>query len=221
MIPHRTPFFLPLIYPSLTWRMPSDENDLYLTFDDGPVPGPTEFVLDTLAKNSAQGTFFCIGDNIQKRPDLLTSIVAAGHAVGNHTVNHLNGWKTTAREYLQNVRDFDAIAQQAGLEVQTRLFRPPYGRITWKQIRLLSEYQIIMWDSLSQDYNRHISPDSCLRHTIRATRAGSIIVFHDSYKAQRNMEYVLPRLIDHFGGRDFQFKAITSGHTTAKQCDGV
>src|SRR5690349_13634049 len=151
MIPHRTPFFLPLIYPSLTWRMPSDENDLYLTFDDGPVPGPTEFVLDTLAKKSAQGTFFCIGDNIQKRPDILTSIVAAGHAVGNHTVNHLNGWKTTAREYLQNVRDFDAIAQQAGLEVQTRLFRPPYGRITWKQIRLLSEYQIIMWDSLSQD----------------------------------------------------------------------
>ena len=216
MIPHRTPFFLPLIYPSLTWRIPADQNDLYLTFDDGPVPGPTEFVLEVLAKKSVKATFFCIGDNIRKYPEVLASITAGGHTVGNHTVNHLNGWRTPAREYVQNVRDFDAIAQDAGLAAETRLFRPPYGRISRKQIRLLSEYHVIMWDALSQDYNGHMSPESCLRHTVRATRPGSIIVFHDSYKARRNMEWVLPRLIDHFRERDFHFKAITSGHTTAK-----
>lgn len=210
MIPHRTPFILPLIYPSLTWRMPSDQNDLYLTFDDGPVPGPTDFVLDVLAKTSVKATFFCIGDNIRKHPELFSSIIANGHAVGNHTTNHLNGWRTPSKAYVENVDGFDEIAQKAGLQAPTRLFRPPYGQISRKQVRLLAGYQIIMWDALSQDYNKNISVENCLKRTIRATRPGSIIVFHDSYKAQRNMEYTLPRLIDHFTGRGFRFKAITS-----------
>jgi peptidoglycan-N-acetylglucosamine deacetylase len=216
MIPYRTPFILPLIYPSLTWRMASDQNDLYLTFDDGPVPGPTEFVLETLAKTSVKATFFCIGDNIRKHPQLFASIIAGGHAVGNHTVNHLNGWRTNSKAYLENVRLFDDIAQQAGLQTPTRLFRPPYGQISRTQIRLLSGYQVIMWDALSQDYNKNISLQSCLKSTIGATRPGSIILFHDSYKAQRNMEYALPRLIDHFGERGFCFKTITSRQTKAK-----
>lgn len=206
MIPHRTPFILPWVYPSLTWRIPSRENDLFLTFDDGPVSGPTEFVLDELGRHSIRATFFCIGDNIRKNPEIFSAILAGHHTVGNHTVNHLNGWKTSAQKYVENTRAFDAIATGAGQKITTNLFRPPYGRVTGKQIRMLTGYRIIMWDVLSQDYNRSLSPEKCLRRTIQACRPGSIVVFHDSYRAQQNMEYALPRLIDHFGGKGYRFR---------------
>ena len=208
MIPHRTPFFLPWLYPSLTWKMQAAGQELYLTFDDGPVPGPTEFALDVLSRTATPATFFCIGDNIRKHPLLFRRIAASGHAVGNHTVNHLNGWRTGADEYVANVREFDAIAAAQGHNSRTTLFRPPYGRITRRQIKSLVDYRIIMWDVLSQDYNHSLSPAQCLRRTLRACSAGSIIVFHDSYKSQRNMEYVLPRLIDHFVEKGFRFKAL-------------
>lgn len=208
MIPHRTPLLLPMLYPSLTWRMPAVGKKLYLTFDDGPVPGPTEFALEQLARFSLRATFFCIGDNIRKHADVFRTIYAHGHTVGNHTVNHVNGWKTNADTYVGNVETFDPIAAQAGLHQPARLFRPPYGRITLRQLRRLKDYRIVMWDVLSQDYRRTLSPEKCLRRTIAACRPGSIIVFHDSYKAQRNMEYALPRLIDHFGGMGYQFDSI-------------
>lgn len=208
MIPHRTPFFLPWIYPSLTWRIPTTEKVLYLTFDDGPVPGPTDFVLEQLNTAAIKATFFCIGDNIRKHPQVLRNILDHGHAIGNHTFHHLNGWKTHTREYLHNIErcEKELAAVNAGL--QFRLFRPPYGRITFSQIRSLNRYRIIMWDVLSADYNRQLSPEKCLRNTIRATRPGSIIVFHDSFKAERNMMYVLPRLITHFREQGFSFKAL-------------
>jgi peptidoglycan/xylan/chitin deacetylase (PgdA/CDA1 family) len=185
--------------------MPDHGKKLYLTFDDGPVAGPTEFVLDQLQAHSIKATFFCIGDNIRKNPGVFSAIISDSHAVGNHTVNHLNGWKTPAEAYVANTKDFDSIAAAAGLQAPVTLFRPPYGRITDRQIRMLDKYRIVMWDVLSQDYAHGLSPENCLRRTIRASRPGSIIVFHDSYKAQRNMEYTLPRLIAHFGSMGFEF----------------
>lgn len=208
MIPHRAPFFLPLLYPALTWRMDPGEKVLYLTFDDGPVPGPTEWILDVLAQFSIRATFFCLGDNIRKHPGLFRSLINAGHSIGNHTVNHVNGWKTAVEHYRTNVLDFNAIAAAAGLASPTRLFRPPYGRITGKQINALEGYDIIMWDVLSQDYNDHLSPEKCLRRTLAACRPGSIVVFHDSYKSEKNMSYALPRLIDHLGGQGYTFKQV-------------
>jgi peptidoglycan-N-acetylglucosamine deacetylase len=207
MIPHRTPFFLPWLYPSLTWRMTTGKT-VYLTFDDGPVEGPTEFVLAELARQSVTATFFCIGDNIRKHPNVFRRLIADGHTVGNHTVNHLNGWKTSADEYVDNVKAFDPIAAQAGHRLPTRLFRPPYGCVSRKQIRLLADYHIVMWDVLSQDYNHNFSPEQCLRRTMQACRPGSVIVFHDSYKSQRNMEYALPRLIDFLGDKGYNFAVI-------------
>lgn len=211
---HRTPFFLPVLYPSLTWRIDTPLKELYLTFDDGPIPGPTEFVLDTLTAYSAQATFFCIGDNIRKNPALYTRIQQAQHAVGNHTFNHLNGWKTPCERYVQNIDDCNAVLTEFQLagnaSGKPRLFRPPYGRITRRQIRSITGYRIIMWDVLSVDYNKNLSAEACLRNTIRACRPGSIIVFHDSLKAQKNMMYALPRVLDHFTTEGYVFKALTT-----------
>lgn len=208
MIPHRTPFFLPLLYPSLMWSMRRDEKAVYLTFDDGPVPGPSEFVLDQLSRFSIPATFFCIGDNVRKHPDIFRRILADGHSVGNHTVNHLNGWKVDTVRYLQNVGSFDAIASGAGLPHRTTLFRPPYGCITPRLVRRLSHYRIAMWDVLTRDYNTSLSGEACLRGSVASCRPGSIIVFHDSYKAQRNMEYALPRMIEILGRKGYAFKAL-------------
>jgi peptidoglycan-N-acetylglucosamine deacetylase len=206
MIPHRTPFVLPWLYPSLTWRMPPEEKNIYLTFDDGPVHGPTEFALDALKEYSAKATFFCIGDNVHKHPKVFSKIIQGGHAVGNHTFNHLNGWKTASSIYLQNVKKCDDILNSH--TTSTKLFRPPYGRITRNQIKLLEGYTIVMWDVLSVDYARSLSAERCLRNTIAATRDGSIVVFHDSYKAEKNMTHALPRYLEHFTSKGYSFKTL-------------
>lgn len=209
---HRTPSFLPYLYPSLIWRMPAHEKALYLTFDDGPVPGPTEFVLETLKKFDCIATFFCIGENIRKHPEVFRKILELGHTVGNHTFNHLNGWKTSADNYCQNIRQCkDEIESQFNMASDypnCSLFRPPYGRITRHQIKSVTDYKIIMWDVLSIDYSKNISPEKCLRNTIAATRSGSIIVFHDSYKAEKNLTFALPRFIEHYLNEGFTFKEI-------------
>jgi len=208
---HRTPFFLPLLYPSLTWKVATHEKELFLTFDDGPVPGPTEFVLDALARHNAKATFFCIGDNIAKHPDIFSQIASQGHAIGNHTFNHLSGWKTSTESYLDNTRrcDIEIKARWKGGQNKTqKLFRPPYGRITRRQIKALSWCKIIMWDVLSIDYRHAYSSEKCLRNTIDATRAGSIIVFHDSRKAEKNLTYALPRFMEHYSSLGYKFNAI-------------
>jgi peptidoglycan-N-acetylglucosamine deacetylase len=209
MIPHRTPFFLPLFYPSLIWRMPSANRELYLTFDDGPVDGPTDFVLEELKNHSVRATFFCIGDNIRKHPDVFKKIIDGGHTIGNHTFHHLNGWKTSTSAYLENIKLLDA-QLPPGYGTLPTAFRPPYGKITRSQVKALRNYNIIMWDVLSRDYDQHLAPDKCLNNSIRATREGSIIVFHDSYKAERNLRYVLPKYISHFLEKGFTFKVIPS-----------
>jgi len=210
---HRTPFFLPWLYPALTWRIRSEEKVLYLTFDDGPVPGPTEFVLDELKKQQSQATFFCIGDNVQRHPDIFIRIVSEGHTIGNHTFHHVNGWKTEREDYIENVKMCDEVIQKyqpEGSKMKSSLFRPPYGKITRKQIKALNDYDIIMWDVLTYDFEKRISPQACLKNSVRATRPGSIIVFHDSLKAERNISYALPRFLEHFLNQGYVFRSIPS-----------
>jgi peptidoglycan-N-acetylglucosamine deacetylase len=208
MILHRTPFFLPLLFPSLVWRMSNTGKDLYLTFDDGPVSGPTEFVLEELHQSGIKATFFCIGDNVRKYPTVFEKVMNSGHAIGNHTFNHINGWKNSPQDYLENVRLFEKYLPDS---INTpSIFRPPYGKITRGQIRALVDYRIIMWDVLSRDYDKHLSGERCLRKTIKASRPGSIIVFHDSYKAEKNLRFVLPRFIKHFQQQGYAFKTLTA-----------
>lgn len=206
---HRTPFILPMLYPSLEWRVPTTAKEIYLTFDDGPVPGPTEFVLETLAAAGATATFFCIGDNVRRHAPVYNRLVAAGHAVGNHTFNHLNGWNTPTDRYLQNIQACAEVITQAGnTQPAKRLFRPPYGRITRRQIQHLRDYRIIMWDVLSVDYDKSLPAERCLRNTLGAVRPGSIVVFHDSLKAEKNMTYALPRVLEQLTGEGYSFKSL-------------
>ena len=198
----RTPFFLPIIYPSLLWKVDSSAKDIYLTFDDGPIPGPTEFVLDTLKPFNIKATFFCIGDNVRKHPEEFSKVVGAGHSIGNHTFNHLSGWKTTTSAYADNTELCQNVLPSK------RLFRPPFGRITRSQISALNDYKIVMWDVLTFDYDRSLDPEKCLRGSLKAVRPGSIIVFHDSLKAEKNLNYVLPRFVDSCLSGGYSFKSL-------------
>lgn len=195
------------------WRVPTEKKELFLTFDDGPVNGPTEFVLDELKKYNARATFFCIGDNVRKHPDVFEKVLNDGHTVGNHTFNHLKGWSTPLEKYLQNIEQCElqiTTNDQPATNSQPLFFRPPYGRITFKQIKSVREkYRIVMWDVLTHDYSKNISRQSCLNGSIRAARSGSIIVFHDSLKAERNLTHVLPKFLDHFSNLGYEFKSLT------------
>jgi len=208
----RTPFFLPLIYPQLVWKVRVSEKKIFLTFDDGPIPGPTEFVLEVLKKYDARATFFCIGDNVRKHPELFQKILDQGNVIGNHTFNHLKGWKYSTPEYVNNVALCEEQLGKARIPPQAKgilpLFRPPYGRIKRSQINALNSYRIIMWDVLTHDYQNSYSPERSLTNSIKATREGSIVVFHDSIKAERNMKYILPRYIDHFCEKGFSFETL-------------
>jgi peptidoglycan-N-acetylglucosamine deacetylase len=204
----KSPFFLPWLYTDLIWKIPNRKKKLYLTFDDGPVPEITEFVLTELEKVKAKATFFCIGDNVRKHPDVFGKIVKAGHTIGNHTFNHLKGWNTSVKTYVENVKLCDKELIIDNCQLPGSLFRPPYGRITRSQIKALKDYKIIMWDVLTHDYSKNISPDRCLKGSVAATRPGSIIVFHDSLKAEKNMSYALPRFLDHFANNGFIFEGI-------------
>lgn len=198
----RTPSVLRSFYPSLLWRVDTLEKDLYLTFDDGPIDGPTDFVLDTLKSFSAKATFFCIGDNIKKHPGQFRKLIDAGHSVGNHTFNHVNGWVTSNDLYVQNISECQALLPEK------RLFRPPFGRIRRSQIPLVKDYRVVMWDVLTFDYDRSLHEEKCLRGAIGAARSGSIVVFHDSIKAEKNLTYVLPRFMEHCASKGFSFKSL-------------
>ncbi|MFT4032181.1 MAG: polysaccharide deacetylase family protein [Siphonobacter sp.] len=187
----------------MTWRIPSEEPTIYLTFDDGPIPEVTEFVLAELERVGAKATFFCIGDNIRKHPGIFEQVLAGGHSVGNHTYNHLKGWHTENQKYFDNVEK----CQQ--LLPPTRLFRPPYGRIKKKQAAHLKQHhQIVMWDVLTGDYSPSLSPEKVLRGTTQACESGSLVVFHDSIKAWRNLSYALPRTLNFLMERNFNLKAL-------------
>ncbi len=186
----------------MIWDLPK-QGTIYLTFDDGPVPGVTDVILDQLKDAGALATFFCIGDNVKKHPDLYNRIQADGHATGNHTFHHLNGWKTENETYFEDVQLCDAV-------VKSELFRPPYGRISYNQIQeLKKEYKIIMWDVLSGDFDTTIDADTCTGHVIANATDGSIIVFHDSEKAKERVLKSLPVILKYFKEKGFKFEAIS------------
>ncbi len=195
----RPPVFLTWFYPALTWHRSRAEKRIFLTFDDGPIPDVTPFVINTLKNYGIKATFFCVGENIKKHPDLFARLVENGHRIGNHTYNHLNGWQTPDDVYLQNT---DRCQQL----MHTNLFRPPYGRGRRSQYKRLREtYDIIMWDVLSGDFDVKLSPDKCLRNVIDHTRNGSIVVFHDNVKALPRITYALPRAIEHWLDQGYEF----------------
>ncbi len=191
----KTSIFIKKIFFRHIWSIPNKEKAVYLTFDDGPTPEITEWVLAELKKHEAKATFFCIGNNIEKHPSIFSKILQEGHAIGNHTFNHLNGWKTDKTAYVQNALQC-AKAIEA-FSYRSKLFRPPYGKIKPSQAKALRDkgYQVIMWDVLSADFDQQISPEQCLENVLRNVASGSIIVFHDSVKAYENLKYVLPKTL--------------------------
>ncbi|MDR1671442.1 MAG: polysaccharide deacetylase family protein [Alistipes sp.] len=197
----KPPKFLRELMPELVWDIPAG-GDVFLTFDDGPTPGVTEWILDELARHDARATFFCLGRNVELYPELYARILAAGHRVGNHTHNHLKGWGCDAVRYAADV-------DRAARTIDSPLFRPPYGRISPREARLVGQrYRIVMWNIISRDYNRRLSPHTCLENVVRHVQAGDIIVFHDSLKAFRNMSYALPRTLEYLRERGMNSKAI-------------
>ena len=195
----KTPKLIQAFMPFYTWSVPTSEKILYLTFDDGPIPEVTPWVLETLRSYDARATFFCVGDNVEKHPDIYRQIQLDGHAVGNHTYHHLNGWQTEHVTYLNNVR-------RCARMVKSRLFRPPYGRLMPRQREFLQRhFRIVMWDVLSGDYAPEITPEQCLQNVLDNARPGSIIVFHDSLKAERNLRFSLPALLEHFAAQGYRF----------------
>lgn len=204
---HRTPIILQWLYPSLIWHQSRKEKCIYLTFDDGPIPEMTPLVLKILDEYQIKATFFCVGDNVKKNKFLFEEVINAGHHIGNHTQHHLDGWKTAFNIYIDNVKSCDELLDYSKEELP--LFRPPYGKISSRQIKTLSKsYQLIMWDVLSGDFDQNLSPENCLHNTIKATRNGSIVIFHDNIKAKDNLAYALPRYIEHFQRLGFEFKTL-------------
>ncbi len=202
----KTPWLLKLLYSHCVWKLPSKEKIIYLTFDDGPHPQITPFVLDTLKKYDAKATFFCIGKNVATNPDCYRSILEQGHRTGNHTNNHLNGWKVKDEEYVNDVL-------AASKYIDSNLFRPPYGKISRFQVKTLREkknnpFNIIMWDVLSGDFDKTIDAEKCATHVIVHASKGSIVVFHDSEKAFPRLEFALPKVLEFFSKKGFRFEAL-------------
>lgn len=201
----KTPWIVKkFVYPDYVWSIPCKEKKIYLSFDDGPHPTVTPFVLDQLKQYNARATFFCIGKNVAEHPDIYKRIINEAHSVGNHTHNHLNGWEANDQVYMKNII-------MAGKHIDSTLFRPPYGRITRFQARQVMDklhYNIIMWSVLSGDFDINLSPEDCWQNVLKATAPGSIIVFHDSEKARKRLLYTLPKLLEYYKERDYSFEEI-------------
>ena len=225
LTPVKTPLVAKKMFPNYVWDIATNNNVIYLTFDDGPTPEITNWTLNTLKTYNAKATFFCIGNNIEKHPDIFHNIIKEGHAIGNHTQNHIKGWKTKAKDYLENIAEAEKVinTQISNSKFQIpnslivnhqssifNLFRPPYGQITPKQGKKLLDlnYKIIMWDVLSFDWDKDVPEETCLKNVISNTTNGSIVVFHDSVKASRNMQYALPKVLDYFSKKGFEFQSL-------------
>jgi peptidoglycan/xylan/chitin deacetylase (PgdA/CDA1 family) len=203
MFIEQVPDFVRWFYQGVIWRKQPHEKALYLTFDDGPVPEVTPWVLDKLDELEVQATFFCVGDNVRKHPHLYREIVQRGHRTGNHTFNHVRGWSTNTEDYVFNVN-------QAAGYIESRLFRPPHGQLRHSQMRKLQQqqFQIVHWDVVSRDYNRRLPPEQVLGIVLSLVRNGSIIVFHDSRKAFENMSYAMPRAVETLKRAGYVFRTL-------------
>ncbi len=219
-IPVKTPEFVKSLFPSFVWNINTSQKEIYLTFDDGPTPKVTDWVLHQLHQYNAKATFFCIGNNIDLYPEIFQRVISNGHSIGNHTYNHLKGWKTSSQEYTNNTKKTEALLTRHfessesfsnNLSAQLKLFRPPYGKIKPSQSKVILKlgYNIILWDILSFDWDQSKSPEKCVTNVISKTKPGSIIVFHDSVKAFKNLEYALPKVLEYYSKKGFEFKAIT------------
>ncbi len=194
------------IFPFYTWRKHSKEKVLYLTFDDGPIPDVTEYVIDTLKNYGIKATFFCVGDNVRKHPGVFRKLLEDGHQVANHTQNHLNGKKNDLNEYLKNV---DTCDDYLGAHNPSKLFRPPYGMLSRGQRKQLAKtHEIVMWEVLSGDFHPKISKEKCLKKSIQNTRRGSIVLFHDSIKSYDKIKYALPKYLEHFLAQGYRFETL-------------
>ncbi|WP_034045948.1 polysaccharide deacetylase family protein [Wocania ichthyoenteri] len=231
LTPVKMPTLVKRMFPNYIWDIPTTNKSIYLTFDDGPTPEITNWTLNVLKQYNAKATFFCIGNNIEKHPNIFQDILNDGHAIGNHTHNHIKGWKTKTKDYLKNIfeaqnvinsqiktchtESFDCVqdkpCRSAELKIlNPKLFRPPYGQIKPKQGKQLIElgYKIIMWNVLSFDWDATVSNENCLNNVISKTTNGSIIVFHDSVKASKNMQYALPKVLEYFSEKGYRFESI-------------
>ncbi|MGM0635218.1 MAG: polysaccharide deacetylase family protein [Bacteroidota bacterium] len=210
IIPVKTPLWLSFLYPNRIWKKQKTQPTIYLTFDDGPIPEITPWVLKQLELVNAKATFFCIGANIKKNPSIFSEIIASGHQVGNHTFQHLNGWKTSTSKYIEDVLLAEEIISTYSNKNNPKFFRPPYGKLKNNQAKALMNkgYQLIMWDVLTKDYDANFDEEKCLKASIKATENGSIVLFHDSLKAHRNLSYVLPRFLKHFSEKGYVFESL-------------
>lgn len=202
---NRLPWLLRTLYPQGIWRIPKKEKVVYLTFDDGPHPTITPFVLDLLKRYQARGTFFCIGNNVALFAETYQAVLDAGHRVGNHTFDHLNGWKTNAEDYVANII-------KAGSYIRSNLFRPPYGRISHRQAIQIQQrcegMQLVYWDLLSADFDTDLQASDCVDIVLKGVRPGSVIVFHDSQKAFPRLETALPSILEELSQRGYVFHAL-------------
>ncbi|WP_025741026.1 polysaccharide deacetylase family protein [Aquimarina pacifica] len=215
IIPTKTPAILKWLFSGFLWDIKngSSHNKIFLTFDDGPIPGVTEFVLDLLEEYNAKATFFCIGDNIRKHPTIFDRILDEGHAIGNHTMNHLKAWKTNNKDYIQNVIECqNAIDKRIKDKNAPLLFRPPYGQISFGKTRILKRmgYTIVLWDVLSKDWKQEIKPQKCLQNVLSKAQSGSVIVFHDSIKSSEKLQFALPEVLKYYTEKGFSFEKIAS-----------
>ncbi len=196
------PNFITKLFPKFLWKIPNNDNIIYLTFDDGPVPEATPWVLNILRKYGIKATFFCVGENVKKHPDIYKQILEQGHSVGNHTYNHLNAFTTKSYEYFDNI-------EKASSYINSKLFRPPRGFIRRAHYKLLKDkYKTIMWTVLSVDYDINLKPEKCINNVVNNVKSGSIIVFHDSIKAWNNMHIALPVVIESLLDKGYCFRAI-------------
>ena len=198
----KSPWWLKKLYPTLTWSIPTEEKEVYLTFDDGPHQTITPFVLDTLKLYDAKATFFCIGRNVRAHPEIYQRTINEGHKIGNHTYTHFNGWKTADKDYINDV-------VEAKQYIDSNLFRPPYGRISRFQVQQLKPlFKIIMWDVLSGDFDINLTPQKSLELVVSNVRPGSIVVFHDSEKAKPRLEFALPKALEFLTDKGYKFKSL-------------
>jgi len=198
----KTPSILKPIAHKLTWNKPRKERCIYLTFDDGPIPEVTPWVIQTLEHYDAKGTFFLVGENAVRSKHLVENLLNAGHTIGNHTHNHMSGWKTSQYAYLKNTLE-------ATKHISSNLFRPPYGRVSRRQaLSLTKRFEIIMWDVLSGDFDEQLDGETCYQNVIKHAKPGSIIVFHDSIKAFPRLKEALPRTLSYFAERGYTFRAL-------------